>query len=48
MTESKQKRKPRKYTDEFKQRRLIYTVPENAGVISAASMIFPIPCLING
>ena len=48
MTEQKQRRKPRKYTDEFKQQLVDLYHAGKKNVISAVSMILPHPCLING
>ena len=46
MTEQKQRRKPRKYTDEFNWWN--YIVPANADVISAVNMTLLLPCLTSG
>lgn len=45
MTEQKQRRKPRKYTDEFKKQPVTYIIPVNADEIFAA--IFPLAVVSN-
>ena len=48
MTESKQRRKPRKYTDEFKQQLVDLYHSGKRRCDICRNMISPIPYLING
>ena len=48
MTEPKQRRKPRKYTDEFKQQLVELYCSGKRRCDICRNTILPLPCLTNG